>query len=174
MKLLEGEGSAIETAALDLFNYAVDREDVKILMARLPTEGEAKRNTVEYELQILKIIGVGWSIAYHVERPSLRNQLAEHYWTAVQGLSQSLSSAAGLMVGQQIDYFQILKDRLNLYVEAMGRKPNASEPAVVIGPEFARICGNADDVYTVVTGSRMFSAVIAGVRQYLDQSGLIL
>lgn len=173
MKQSEDEKSAIDTAAADLFNYAVDRQDTKILMARLPKEGDAQRNTVEYELQILKIITVGWSIAYHVEKTSARNCLAERYWTAVQGLSGSVSSEAGLMAGRQIDYFQVLKDRLNMYVEAMNRNPHANEPAAVIGPEFARVCADMDDVYTIMTGSRMFAAVVAGVRQYLDQSGLL-
>ncbi len=168
----DDEKLAIETAAMDLFNYAIDREDTRILMARLPKEGDAQRNTVEYELQILKIITVGWSIAYHVERPSVRNYLAEHYWAAVQGLSGSLSSAAGLMAGRQIDYFQVLKDRLNIYVEAMKENPQATEPAAVIGPEFAKVCADMDDVHTIIAGSRMFAAVVAGVRQYLDQSGL--
>lgn len=173
MGLSEDEKSAIETAAVDLFNYAVDRQDTRILMDRLPTEGEAQRNTVEYELQILKIITVGWSIAYYVEGPSARNCLSERYWTAVQGLSGSLSCAAGLMAGRKIDYFQVLKDRLNMYVEAMNRNPHAGEPAAVIGSEFARVCADTDDVHTIMTGSRMFAAVVAGVRQYLDQSGLM-
>lgn len=171
---MEDIDSAIEKAALDLIHYAVDREDVKTLMGRLPASGEAIRNTVEYELQILKIIGVGWSIAYCVEDPSVRNRLAEQYWSAVQGLSETLSNAAGLMAGRQVDYFQVLKDRLNSYVEAMSQRPDASEPSAVIGPVFARNCGREDDVYTIVTGSRMFASVIGEVCKYLDQSGLIV
>jgi hypothetical protein len=43
-----------------------------------------------------------------------------------------------------------------------------SEPAAVIGPEFARFCGDADDVFTVMTGSRMFIITVAQVKDYLD------
>jgi len=50
----------------------------------------------------------------------------------------------------------------------MTQKPDAPEPAVVIGPEFARTCGNMDDVFTVMTGSRMFIATIGSVKEYLD------
>jgi len=61
------------------------------------------------------------------------------------------------MIGKDIDYFQILKDRLNAYVEAMRQKPDALAPAGVIGPEFARVCGNVNNVYAVLTGQRCSS-----------------
>ena len=130
--------SGIEKAGEDLLSFAIDREDVKWLMAQLPEEAEIKLGTVEYELQILKIISVGWSISYYLENSSHKNQLLELYWNAVYELSQSISSTAGLMIDNDIDYFQILKDRLDMYVDAMAKKPDATEPAAVIGPEFAR------------------------------------
>ena len=162
----------IEKAGEDLFNFAVDREDTKTLMANLPEEVDIKRNAVEYELQILKIISVGWSITFYLENSPFKNQLAELYWTAVHEFSKSLSTTAELMIGQDIDYFQILKDRLDIYVEALVSKPDAPEPAVVIGPEFARTCGNMYDVYTVMTGSRMFVATIGSVKKYLERISL--
>ncbi len=134
--------SGIEKAGEDLLSFAIDRKDVKWLMAQLPEEAEIKRGTVEYELQILKIISVGWSISYYLENSSHKNQLLELYWNAVYELSQSISSTAGLMIDNDIDYFQILKDRLDMYVDAMAKKPDATEPAAVIGPEFARNCGD--------------------------------
>ncbi len=54
------------------------------------------------------------------------------------------------------------------YVEAMERKPDAREPAAVIGPEFARLCGNGDDVHTIMAGTRMFIASMASVKAYLE------
>ena len=60
----EKKPSKIEQAAEDLFNYAIDREDVKLLMANLAEQADVKRTTVEYELPILKIISVGWSLSY--------------------------------------------------------------------------------------------------------------
>ncbi|MBW2647196.1 MAG: hypothetical protein JRE23_13685, partial [Deltaproteobacteria bacterium] len=68
-----------------------------------------------------------------------------------------------------IDYFQILEDRLDMYVDAMAKNTDASEPAVVIGPEFAGVCGNVDEVFTVMTGSRMFIATVGGVKQYFEE-----
>ena len=158
----------VENAGEDLFNFAVDREDTKILMARLPEEADTRRVTVEYELPILKIISVGWGISYYLADSPYKDTIAEQYWKAIHEFSQSLSETTELMIGQDIDYFQILKDRLDMYVGAMAKNPEAPEPAVVIGPEFARTCGNADDVYTVMTGSRMFISTISTVKEYLE------
>jgi len=162
------ERSEEKKAGEDLFHFAIDREDAKMLMAHLPEEADIKRSTVEYELQILKIISIGWCISYCLENGAQKNRLLESYWQAVHEFSQSISTATGLMIGNNIDYFQILKERLDMYVAAMTQKPDAPEPAVVIGPEFARTCGNMDDVFTVMTGSRMFIATIGSVKEYLD------
>lgn len=164
----EEKKSGIDMAGEDLFNFAIDREDVKWLMAHLPEEADIKRGTVEYELQILKIISVGWSISYYLENDSQKNPLLDLYWKAVYEFSRSISSTTGLLIGHDIDYFEILKDRLDMYVDAMTRKPDAPEPAVVIGPEFARTCGNVDDVFTVMAGSRMFVTTISRVKEYLE------
>ena len=72
------------------------------------------------------------------------------------------------MIGHDIDYFQVLTKRLDTYVAAMAKKPDASEPAVAIEPEFARTCGNVDDVFMVMTGSKMFIATIGSVKEYLE------
>ena len=72
------------------------------------------------------------------------------------------------MIGQDIDYFQILKERLDMYVDAMAQKPEAPEPSTVIGPEFARTCGNEDDISTFMTGSKMFLSTIGQVKEYFE------
>jgi hypothetical protein len=155
-------------AGEELFNFAVDRDDVKTLLANLPEKSEVERGKVEYELAILRIITVGWSISYFLARSEYRNQLAELYWEAVRRFSQNVSVSAGLLVGKDIDYFQILKDRLMGYVEAMERKHDAQEPAAVIGPEFARLCGDGGEIHTIMAGTRMFIATLSSVKAYLD------
>ena len=162
----------VEKAGEELFNFAIDREDIKTLMAYLPEEAKITRSTVEYELQILKIVMVGWSISYFLEKNPHKNSVGAHYWKAVNDFSRELSSQAGLIIGRDIDYFQVLKERLDNYLDAVVKKPGAPEPAVVIGPEFARICGNETDIYTVMTGSRMVIAVTANVKSYLDARGI--
>ncbi|MBW1841271.1 MAG: hypothetical protein JRI75_05710 [Deltaproteobacteria bacterium] len=167
-KKSEKKKSEIETAGEDLFNFAVDREDLKMLMAHLPETADIKRATVEYELQTLKIISVGWGISYCLENSPRKNQLTELYWTAVYEFSKNLSETTELMTGHAIDYFKTLKDRLDMYLDALNKKPDAPEAVVVIGPEFAEVCGNMDDVFTVMTGSKMFTLTIGGVKEYLE------
>ena len=164
--------SGIEQAAEDLFNFAVDREDVKVLVANLHETADIKRSSVEYELQILKIISVGWAISYYLENYPQKDLIGASYWQAIQDFSQNLSETFGLFVSQSIDYFQILKDRLETYVNALQQKPGAPEPAAVIGPEFAELCGNRNDVFTVLTGSKMFISTIGCVKQYIESLGI--
>ena len=156
-------------AAESLFEYAIDREDVKWLMSQLHDEAAVERHTVEYELQILKIISVGWSIAYHLENAPAKQPLLEGFWTAVQAYAQSLSQTTELMIGQDIDYFQTLRDRLDMYLAVMDASDERHEPSMVIGPAFADACGNADDLFTRMTGAKMFMSVVGRVKTYLDQ-----
>jgi hypothetical protein len=164
----EKKKTKLEKAAADLLEFAIDREDVKWLMDRLPEEADIKRVTVEYELQILKIIGVGWSLSYYLENSPRKAALLELYWNSINEFSQGLSTATEYMIGQNIDYFDILKDRLNMYVDALGKHPDAAEPALVIGPEFARTCGNVDDIFAFMTGSKMFISTINRIKEYLE------
>jgi hypothetical protein len=55
-----------------------------------------------------------------------------------------------------------------MYVAALSKNSDAPEPALVIGPEFARICGNADDIFTFMAGSKMFISTINNVKAYLE------
>jgi hypothetical protein len=168
MEKQEKNLSKIEQAAEDLFNYAIDREDVKWLMANLAEQADVKRTTVEYELPILKIISVGWSLSYYLPGGPQRDELSNLYWTANNDFSKDLSSTTEMMTGQKIDYFDILKQRLDMYVRALEQHPEVQDPATVIGPEFARTCGDADDIFTFMTGSKMFMSVIGRVKEYLE------
>ena len=168
MQQWENDKTSVEQAVQSLFDFAVDREDVKTLVAHLPEEAECKPTAVEYELQLLKIVATGWSISFFMESNSCREQLAAIFWKLIHTFSADLSETTGFMTGHDIDYFQTLKDRLDVYVAALQAKPEMSEPAAVIGPEFARMCGNSDDVFTIMTGSRMFIITVAQVKDYLD------
>ena len=92
MENSENEKSKIERTGEDLFNFAIDREDVKWLIDHLPPEADVKRTTVVYELQILKIITVGWSISYYLTNSPQKNVLVECYWNAVNEFSRDLST----------------------------------------------------------------------------------
>jgi len=163
----------IDLAAEDLFNFAIEREDVKWLMGQLAPAAKVMPATFEYELQILKIISVGWSISYHLDgHPKRKGAIGELFWRAVNKFSKELSETSGLMIGQDIDYFEILKKRLDQYVKAMEDNAQTPEPAVVIGPVFARLCGHEGDIFSAMAGSKMFANTIARVRQYLEASKL--
>jgi len=170
MKKTEQEKIKIEHTGKKLFDFAVDREDTKILMDNLHKEADIKRPTVEYELQALRIITAGWSISYFLENSAHKNRLVEIYWMAVYEFSQNISSVSELMIGQDFNYYQMLKNRLDKYLDAMHNNPDASEPVVTIGPEFAKICGNSNDVFTIMAGSKMFTATLNGVKKYLEVS----
>ncbi len=169
MKTTDPETSPLQQAAKNLFDFAVDRTDTKQLMDGLHARADINRTTVEYELPLLKIITVGWSISYFINHPPYKKEVSEFFWNAVREFSLGLSETAGLMTGADIDYFQLIKDRLDRYVAALNDQPEAPEPAVVIGPEFAGACGNREDVFTVMTGSRMFIATAGSVKTYLEE-----
>ena len=158
----------MEKPAEVLFNFATDREDVKWLLDQFPPDADMNLGKVEYELQILKFISVGWLVSYHLEQDPEKNPVLAAYWGAVHELARSLSASVGMMTAQPIDYFQVIRDRLDQYLEAMDQRPEATEPASVIGPEFARICGRENDIHTIACGTRMFVTASIRVREYLD------
>jgi hypothetical protein len=158
-----------DQAGEDLFNYAIEREDVKLLMEQLSRSATVKPTSLEYELQILKIISVGWSISYFLAgTPRRKVALGDLFWGAINNFSKDLSQTTGLMTGADIDYFEILKKRLDQYVQAMEGNPQAPDPAVVIGPIFAGFCGNGDDIFAAMAGTKIFANTVARVRQYLE------
>jgi hypothetical protein len=165
----EENKSFVEIAGEDLFNFAVNREDIKALITHLHKETTCKPEAVEYELQLLKIISTGWSISFFLEETNHRDQLSESFWKSIHEFSETLSETTQLMTGQDINYFNILKERLDMYVEALTGKPEATEPVAVIGPVFAKVCGNADDIFAIMTGSKMFLITVASVKEYLEE-----
>jgi hypothetical protein len=161
--------TAIEQAGEDLFNYAIERDDIKWLMAQLPKETKVKPTAVAYELQILKIVSVGWGISFYLDgTPKRKTTLMALYWNAINDFSKQLSETAGLMIGQDIDYFEILKERLDQYIQAMSADPQATDPTVMVGPAFAKVCGDEEDIFASITGAKLFANSIARVREYLE------
>jgi hypothetical protein len=161
--------AVLDQAGEDLFNYAIEREDVKLIIGQLSQASKVKPTGLEYELQILKIISVGWSISYHLSgTPQRKATLSDLFWSAINNFSKDLSQTTGLMTGADIDYFEILKKRLDQYVKAMENNSQASDPAVVIGPVFAEFCGHKDDIFASLAGTKIFANTVARTRQYLE------
>jgi hypothetical protein len=151
-----------------LLNYAIDRDDVKYLLARLPSETRLKPVQVAYELQILKIISIGWGLAYYLHDNSKKGSIEEQFWQAVKEFSAQLSETTGLIIGQDINYFQVLRDRLAHYVSLMAEDPHVTDPVQVIGPAFADLCGDRDDPFARLTGAKLFNEALFQIRQYLQ------
>jgi len=59
MTLSENDKTGVEQAGENLFDFAVDREDIKIFAEQLPEEAKGKPAGLEYELQLLKIVSTG-------------------------------------------------------------------------------------------------------------------
>lgn len=156
-----------QMAATDLFEFAIDREDVKWLLAMVPAEGSIKPATVEYELQLLKTITVGWSIAFYLGGRPQKEDIVTAFWQMVREFADGLSETTGLMIGQEIDYFDTLKQRLDGYVTAMEAQPDATDPAVVAGPHFAGLCGDTQDAVANLAGAKMFDSTHKRVKGYL-------
>jgi len=167
MATASNEHTSLEKASENLVNFSVDREDLNRIITLLPEDDAVSRVTVEYEIPLLKIVSVGWAIAYFMEKRSEKQALLEFFWNAIDEFSKSLSDVTNLTTGADINYFHLIKERVDTYVQALNMQPEAQDPAAVIGPTFASICNAGDIVHVIMTGNRVFNAAIIGVKEYL-------
>jgi len=151
-----------------LIDLAVDRRDLKRLLSGLPEKDEINPVAVEYELQILQILGVGWGISYFMEETDKKKIIAMKFWEAINELSKKITSALTPSLGSKFDYFAILKERVDLYVKAVNERSDVSDPGAVIGPLFAGLCGNDSDSYIIIAGKAAFNLSLGGVKRYLQ------
>ncbi len=166
------EKGDIEKACEDLFHYAIDREDVMWLARNYSEKSVARASSLEYELQILKIVAVGWNLSYFLEKSPHKNLLSESYWQAIQYFSREVSEGAGKLAEKSVDYFGVLKKRLDMYVAAMNENSSARDATKIIAPAFAKQCGNKDDIFAFMAGAKMFDSVSDRVGRYLRGIGL--
>ena len=164
----EKADNTIARAGEQLFQFAIDRGGMNAILDALPLEVPDKRVALEYEIQLLRIISVGWAIAFFLADSGLKTPLGHYFWDKIRDFSTTLSASASLTRGSDIDYFDILKKRLDLYVGALDAAGQIPEPAMAIGPALAGVCGDPDDACAILAGSKMFSLTINAVREYLD------
>ncbi|MEX1297778.1 MAG: hypothetical protein AB1Z38_09860 [Desulfotignum sp.] len=159
-----------EETARNLAVFAVDRTDLKTILKSLPPESGLDLVCLEYELGILKILTVGWGISFFMPVSNQnKGVLSDTFWQMIQEFSQNISTLTETATGQPIDYFAILKERLDTYVRQMKNTDEATiDPSAVMGPAFARACGLPDNPVAMLTGSRMFSLTLGGVKEYLS------
>ena len=168
----EKANKTVARAGEQLFQFAIDRGDMNAILDALPLEVPETRVALEYEIQLLRIISVGWAIAFVLADSDLKIRLGQHFWDSIRAFSTTLSASASLSVGSDIDYFDILKKRLDIYVGALDAAGQIPEPAMAIGPAFAGFCGDPDDACAILAGSKMFSLTINAVREYLGGTAI--
>ena len=159
----------VEKAAQDLATFAIDRTDLKELLSTLP-ENSSNRTAIEYELQILKILSVGWAISFFMPATDKnKGPLTEIFWETIRNISNNISTLTQTTTGQGIDYFEILKKRLDTYVALMQASPdNTQNPANIIGPAFSSACKCKNDAVAILTGTKMFTLTMGAVKEYLN------
>lgn len=160
--------ASVEEIAENLVNFSIDRSDLKLILKGLPKEAEINPVTVEYEISLLKILSVGWGISFFMGEHPKKNELNEAFWSSIHDFSKNISTATSSSIGKDLDYFQILKERIDLYVNALNLSPDVSDPTSVIGPTFAGVCGDEDNACTILAGSKIFTLSISAVRNYLE------
>lgn len=159
---------SIDEMGESLANFSLDRESVLFALSRLPEEQSINKVTVEYEIQLLRILSVGWAISYFMDKHSEKEPLIKKFWDVLFEFSKNLSSVTSLTIGKEVDYFKTLKERIDTYLKALSDVPHVKDPASVIGPTFARICGNTDNVHVIMAGNRIFHLSLEGVKLFLE------
>lgn len=151
-----------------LINFSIDRSDMQNFLCRFPTETTLNRTTIEYEIQILRILGTGWSINYFVHDKLLKKTLSESYWNSIKDFSHNLSTISSATMSKNFNYFDVIKQRLDEYLAELNIRKNMNEPTEVIGPKFAELCGHPENAVVVWLGSKMFQSVLYQIQTYLS------
>lgn len=160
----------LEKLAENLAAYAINREDLKALLSAIPENSDLDLTRIEYELQILKILSVGWGMAFFMPATDKnKGPLTQMFWELIREISQNISSLTKTTAGQDIDYFSILKQRLDTYLVVMQKNPDtAANPASLMGPAFARACLCENNALAILTGTKMFTLTLGAVKEYLN------
>ncbi len=159
---------SIQEIGESLATFSLDRESVNYALSRLPDAPFINKVTIEYEIQLLKILSVGWAIAYFMEDHPEKSQLIKNFWDVLFDFSKNLSSVTSLTIGKEVDYFKALKDRVDIYLKALAAVPHVKDPAAVIGPAFAGLCENTDNIHVIMAGNRIFHLALEGVKRFLE------
>lgn len=168
MNATEKIDARVARAGEQLFEFAIDRGDMQAILNALPPTMQEKRVALEYEIQLLRIISVGWAISFFLAEDHLKNPVGQHFWEKIRAFAATLSSSASLTVGADIDYFDTVKQRLGFYVGTLESAGKIDQPAMAIGPAFAEVCGDKNDACATLAGSKMFTHTIQAVREYLQ------
>ncbi|MFO7910905.1 MAG: hypothetical protein R6V15_01955, partial [Desulfotignum sp.] len=77
----EQQHLSIQETAQNLAPFAIDRPDLKEMLAALPEDAGLNLTTIEYELGILKILSAGWGISFFMPAGDKnKTPLSESFW----------------------------------------------------------------------------------------------
>ncbi|GBC59268.1 hypothetical protein DENIS_0204 [Desulfonema ishimotonii] len=164
------EKEGFETLSEEIFNLAITRDDIKQILAKIPDTSAVNPVTLEYEIQLLKIISTGWGISFFMAQHPDKLKVAESFWNAVHQFAQGISKMSATTTGKDIDYFNILRERVDIYVNALNHFSDVEDPAIVIGPTFAKMCGSEEDAHTIATGKKMFTLSLNSVKNCIGSA----
>lgn len=158
---------SMEEAVQYLVNYSTDRSDLMACMEYLSEDVKIDRADIETEMQLLKIVSVGWSISYLSGESPIQKALNACFWNFVRDLSGSISTMIKESMDKDVDYFTTLKERFETYVNGLNQFPDIKDPGPIVGQVFAGLCGDVSDAYLLIAGKRMFHDCLAEVKDYL-------
>lgn len=169
----EKQPDTLENICNNLAEYAANRDEIKALVKNLPKDQDINTVTVEYELQLLKIITIGWSISVYMEANEKKQLFELKFWELIREFSKDISNVTTLMIGHEIDYFDLVKQRLDSYVKSLDDAKNEADPASAIGPAFAEICKDKDNAFVVISGARLFNYSVRATKEYLGAEKIL-
>ncbi|WP_462271129.1 hypothetical protein [Desulfobacter sp.] len=159
----------VDQAAENLSAFAIDRADIKSLLGTIPEGHPIDLNRLEYELAILKILSVGWGLAFYMPATDVnKTPLTQAFWEQIREISNNVSTLTQTTTGARVDYFAILKERLDTFVKQMQENQTQdADPTGIMGPVFADACGTPDDPMVILAGTKMFALTLGAVKEYL-------
>jgi len=173
------EPLSVEKLGENLAVFAINRDDLKVILKTVPEEEKIHLTTIEYELQILKILSVGWGIAFYMADGKNKHELTLVFWQHIQEIAKNISTLTETSTGHQIDYFNILRSRLDDYLKAMQEHSEqeyfikVSDPSYFMGPAFADICHCSDNAAVILVGTKMLTLTLGAVKEYLNAVEII-
>ena len=160
--------ATMDRAVEVLTGIAVNRQEVRHALAGLPEAEGINKTTVEYEIQLLRIVFTGWAVSYFLAHHPLKNELAQSFWFSIHEFSQKVSSLAAGSAGVTVDYFDAIRERTRCYIDAMNNNMTEPDPTAVVGATFSLLCGGTGAQPVVDAGKQMFANTLATVKIYLD------
>ncbi len=162
------EKDIIKEICENLSAFAIDRTDLKSILTMIEKKQDINLVTVEYELALLRIISVGWSLSVNLENHPEKDKFALCFWDLIRNLSKDITDISFMTSGENIDYFNIVKQRFEQYLSSLNKSMKKSDPASAIGPVFAEICKKKDNPFVIISGARIFNLAVSSVKEYLE------